>query len=84
MNPLQREYVMIALLGAGLETRPFVSRKKDTARRGPGGPKRGIPKVRSFSGELLKSFDGDCGIPFFFAPIAQLASQLSLLLVSPF
>jgi len=22
MNPLQREYVMIALLGAGLETRP--------------------------------------------------------------
>jgi hypothetical protein len=65
MNPLQREYVMIALLGAGLETRPpHASCEKDTAGHGP----RKTEK-RYLGSTLLDFIEGGMvsgGIPFSF------------------
>ena len=84
---------MIALLGAGVETRPpsCLMRKgyrrpwapqdrKEISRKDAPGFRRGM-----VSGGIDQVFDGwIVEFPSLSAPVAQLASPLSLLLVSPF
>jgi hypothetical protein len=93
MNPLQREYVMIALLGAGLETRPssYLMRKgyrrpctRKTEKRCLGSTLLDL-EGGVVSGGVSQVFEWmNVEIPSLFASVAQSTSQLFLLLVGPF
>jgi len=94
MNTLPcEEQVMIALLGAGLETRPSSCLMRKGYRR-PWAPQGRKEMARKYAPGFRRG-DGLWGnysslwwmieeFPSLSAPVAQLASQLPVLLVSPF